>query len=170
MLFQNPHTGRWQMSQELRNTYYHARFTCLTAKHPHFTPSEIELEAVEGSLDLPSLNVLREAIWLDCVTCAHNHMYVCSWMFSLKTDSLCPPRINTRWTQGVSFLLASGASPLSRTMRTIFLFNNYWQAEQANNLVVQCALFFCNNIYLHGRCHTAISNLAINAHNFAQPQ
>ena len=64
VLFQNPHTGRWQMSQELRNTYYHARFTCLTAKHPDFTPSEIELGAVEGSLDLPSLNVLREEFGL----------------------------------------------------------------------------------------------------------
>ena len=29
VLFQNPHTGRWQMSRDLRNTYYHARLNCV---------------------------------------------------------------------------------------------------------------------------------------------
>ena len=60
VLFQNPRTGRWQMSRELRNTYYHVRLTCLTMKHPHFTPSkEIEVGAVKESLNQSSINVLR---------------------------------------------------------------------------------------------------------------
>ena len=64
VVFQNPHTGRWQMSQELRNTYYHARLACLTTKHPDFTPCEIDLGAVEDSLDVPSLNALKEEFGL----------------------------------------------------------------------------------------------------------
>ena len=48
------------MSQELRNTYYHARLACLTTKHPDFAPCEIDLGAVEDYLDVLSLNVLKE--------------------------------------------------------------------------------------------------------------
>ena len=59
VLFQNPHTGRWQMSRELRNTYYHTRLACLTLKHPNFSPCEIQLGVVEKSLDPASLHVLR---------------------------------------------------------------------------------------------------------------
>ena len=41
VLFQNPHSGNWQMSRDLRNTYYHAKLQCLTSKHPDFHSSEI---------------------------------------------------------------------------------------------------------------------------------
>lgn len=59
VLFQNPHTGRWQMSRDLRNTYYHARLNCVATKHPDFTPGEIQIGAVKDSLNLAALNLLR---------------------------------------------------------------------------------------------------------------
>lgn len=59
VLFQNPHTGRWQMSRDLRNTYYHARLNCVAIKHPDFTPGEIQMGAVKDSLNLSALNLLR---------------------------------------------------------------------------------------------------------------
>ncbi len=44
VLFQNPHTGRWEMSHDLRNTYYHAKFSCVTLKHPYFSPAELIMD------------------------------------------------------------------------------------------------------------------------------
>ena len=59
VLFQNPHTGRWQMSRDLRNTYYHARLNCVATKHPDFSPREILVGAVKDSLNLSALNLLK---------------------------------------------------------------------------------------------------------------
>ena len=36
VLFQNPNTGIWQLSKELRNTYYHVSKKCVVAKYPNF--------------------------------------------------------------------------------------------------------------------------------------
>ena len=38
VLFENPHTGMYQMSADLRNVYYHARLQCVTQKNVHFNP------------------------------------------------------------------------------------------------------------------------------------
>ena len=43
VLFQNPRTGSWQMSKDLRNTYYHPRMGCIAPRHPDFTFSEIQV-------------------------------------------------------------------------------------------------------------------------------
>lgn len=43
VLFLNPNTGNWQLSRDLRNTYYHTLLRCLSAKHPDFTASEIQV-------------------------------------------------------------------------------------------------------------------------------
>ena len=36
VLFQNPKTGNFQLSYDLRNVYYHARFECVRRKYPTF--------------------------------------------------------------------------------------------------------------------------------------
>ena len=41
VLFENPHTGKYQMSMDLRNVYYHAIMTCIRQKNPHFYPDTI---------------------------------------------------------------------------------------------------------------------------------
>ena len=41
VLFQNPRNGNWQMSTDLRNTYYHPLFKCIDRSHPGFGSSEI---------------------------------------------------------------------------------------------------------------------------------
>lgn len=38
VLFQNPNSGNWQLSRDLRNTYYHP---CISPKHPGFNNSEL---------------------------------------------------------------------------------------------------------------------------------
>lgn len=38
VLFENPHTGMYQMSVDLRNVYYHANMHCVTQKNVHFNP------------------------------------------------------------------------------------------------------------------------------------
>ena len=43
VLFQNPRTGSWQMSKDLRNTYYHPRMGCIAPRHPDFSSSEIQV-------------------------------------------------------------------------------------------------------------------------------
>ena len=43
VLFLNPNTGNWQLSHDLCNTYYHATFQCVSAKHTNFDASEILL-------------------------------------------------------------------------------------------------------------------------------
>ena len=43
VLFQNPRSGAWQMSKELRNTYYHPRMGCIAPRHPGFSSSEIQV-------------------------------------------------------------------------------------------------------------------------------
>ena len=63
LLFQNPHTGRWQMSTDLRNTYYHARLSCVATKHPNFSAGELQVD-VKDSLNLYALNVLRQEFGL----------------------------------------------------------------------------------------------------------
>ena len=64
VLFQNPHTGRWQMSRDLRNTYYHARLSCVATKHLDFSPGELQVGDVKDSLNLYALNVLRQEFGL----------------------------------------------------------------------------------------------------------
>ena len=64
LLFQNPHTGRWQMSPDLRNTYYHARLCCVATKHPDFSAGELQVGDVKDSLNLYALNVLRQEFGL----------------------------------------------------------------------------------------------------------
>ena len=39
VLFQNPNDGQWQMSRDLRNTYYHPAMKCVTNSEPHFLPA-----------------------------------------------------------------------------------------------------------------------------------
>ena len=34
VLFQNPRTGSWQMSKNMRNTYYHPQLNCVSRTHP----------------------------------------------------------------------------------------------------------------------------------------
>ena len=41
VLFQNPRTGNWQMSKDLRNTYYHPRLQCIAHLHQGFSSSEM---------------------------------------------------------------------------------------------------------------------------------
>ena len=36
LMFQNPKTGNFQLSHDLRNVYYHARFDCVRRKYPTF--------------------------------------------------------------------------------------------------------------------------------------
>ncbi len=48
VLFQNPNTGTWQLSRDLRNTYYHVSKNCVLSKYPHFNP----LQALKVSLDV----------------------------------------------------------------------------------------------------------------------
>ena len=36
-VFQNPHTGTFQQSRQLRNVYYHAQKTCVSFVFPGFT-------------------------------------------------------------------------------------------------------------------------------------
>ena len=43
VLFQNPRTGSWQMSKELRNTYYRPRMGCTARCNPCFNCSEIQV-------------------------------------------------------------------------------------------------------------------------------
>ncbi len=67
VLFQNPHTGgshtgRWEMSHDLRNTYYHA---CVTLKHP---PAELIM--VKNCFSLVSL-----VIWI-CFVLSLASLYV----------------------------------------------------------------------------------------------
>lgn len=44
VLFQNPRTGTWQMSHDLRNTYYHPRMECVARIHPDFSSAEIQVK------------------------------------------------------------------------------------------------------------------------------
>ena len=38
VMFNNPNTGKYQLSREYRNVYYHARLNCIQQKFPSFTP------------------------------------------------------------------------------------------------------------------------------------
>ena len=38
VIFENPHTGKHQMSADLRNVYYHASVGCVTQKFRNFNP------------------------------------------------------------------------------------------------------------------------------------
>ena len=40
VLFQNPNTGTWQLSRDLRNTYYHVSKKCVVTKYPQFRASQ----------------------------------------------------------------------------------------------------------------------------------
>ncbi len=40
VMFQNPHSGNFQLSRELRNVYYHPRSLCLQQKFPTFQPAQ----------------------------------------------------------------------------------------------------------------------------------
>ena len=43
VLFENPKTGIYQLSNDLRNVYYHARCSCVTTKNPCFNPSNLKV-------------------------------------------------------------------------------------------------------------------------------
>ena len=65
VLFQNPNSGNWQMSRDLRNTYYHAKFQCLASKHPGFHPSEITVaQDVKNRLNQTHIHFLRQEFGL----------------------------------------------------------------------------------------------------------
>ena len=65
VLFQNPNSGYWQMSRDLRNTYYHAKLQCLASKHPDFHCSEISVsQDVKERLNRVHVNFLREEFGL----------------------------------------------------------------------------------------------------------
>ena len=38
VIFENPHTGMYQLSVGLRNVYHHASVRCITKKNVHFNP------------------------------------------------------------------------------------------------------------------------------------
>ena len=38
VLFENPYTGNFQMSKDLRNVYYHTNSSCVRTKYPQFNP------------------------------------------------------------------------------------------------------------------------------------
>ena len=40
VIFENPHTGMYQMSVDLRNVYYHASVQCVAKKNAHFNPKK----------------------------------------------------------------------------------------------------------------------------------
>ena len=40
VLFNNPHTGTFQLSRDHRNVYYHARLSCILKKFPSFSPTQ----------------------------------------------------------------------------------------------------------------------------------
>lgn len=61
VLFQNPNTGNWQLSKDLRNTYYHPRFGCISVKHPDFSSSELKISAEVRCKLLPSHFTLLNA-------------------------------------------------------------------------------------------------------------
>ena len=44
VLFQNPKTGNFQISHDLRNVYYHARFECIRRKYPTFNGRCISMD------------------------------------------------------------------------------------------------------------------------------
>ena len=59
VLFQNPHTGNWQLSRDLRNTYYHPFLNCIAPKHPDFSSSELKVsQDVKDRLDSSHLQLL----------------------------------------------------------------------------------------------------------------
>ena len=39
VIFENPHTGKHQLSQDLRNVYYHASMMCVAQKNCSFNPT-----------------------------------------------------------------------------------------------------------------------------------
>lgn len=41
VVFKNPRSGNFQLSRDLRNVYYHAKFCCITYKHPLFTSASL---------------------------------------------------------------------------------------------------------------------------------
>ena len=44
VLFENPKSGKYQLSKELRNVYYYARvFFCVTKKYPDFSPWDLKV-------------------------------------------------------------------------------------------------------------------------------
>ena len=51
------------MSWDLRNTYYHARLSCV-AMHLDFSQGELQVGDVKDSLNLYALNVLRQEFGL----------------------------------------------------------------------------------------------------------
>jgi len=52
------------MSTDLRNTYYHARLSCVATKHPNFSPGELQVGDVKDSFNLYALNVIQARVWL----------------------------------------------------------------------------------------------------------
>ena len=51
VMFENPLTGRHQLSTDLRNVYYHALKRCVILKYPNFNPSsDLKVSRVLRSL------------------------------------------------------------------------------------------------------------------------
>ena len=65
VLFQNPNTGVWQLSRDLRNTYYHPRLVCIAMKYPNFSSSEVRVpHAIKQRFVSSHLSLLTEEFGL----------------------------------------------------------------------------------------------------------
>ena len=65
VLFQNPNTGVWQLSRDLRNTYYHPRLVCIAMKYPDFSSSEVRVpHAIKQRFVSSHLSLLTEEFGL----------------------------------------------------------------------------------------------------------
>ena len=63
VLFQNPHSGVFQLSHDLRNVYYHPRLSCIRNKFPSFQASQqirIGKEALSKLTDIHKEHILKE--------------------------------------------------------------------------------------------------------------
>ena len=65
VLFQNPNSGNWQLSRDLRNNYYHAKLQCLASKHPEFHSTEMTVsQDVKERLNHVHIFFLRQEFGL----------------------------------------------------------------------------------------------------------
>jgi len=66
VLFENPHTGNFQLSKDLRNVYYHANSYCVRAKYPEFNP-QVEVKVsreIKAKLTTNHLHLLLQQFGL----------------------------------------------------------------------------------------------------------
>ena len=90
VLFQNPNTGTWQLSRDLRNTYYHVSKNCVVAKYPQFRASQsVKISKTVRQCLLPThFELIAKEFGIDlyvslCMS-AHDLFHVCYvYIFSL---------------------------------------------------------------------------------------